>query len=121
LTRKYTGIRLLSSSISEDFDLNGFKDRLIKEFKEASECFVLATAPLFQSDEAVTPEDIVRVCDEMDELNLDTTLFTSQSSQLRRISLEFKRYELLAKLMRRDYAGICVNSLVFGRPVGSLE
>lgn len=101
--RNYKETRFLSSSISEDIDLNGIKDRLIKEFNEASECLALAAAPLFQPDDDVTPEDIVRVCDELDELNLDTTLFTSQSLQLRRISLEVKRYELLAKLMRRDY------------------
>jgi Beta-carotene isomerase D27-like, C-terminal len=103
VSRKYTETRLLSSSVSEDVDLNVIKDRLINEFKEGSECLALATSPLFQPDEDVTPEDIVRVCDELDALNMDATLFTSQPLQLRRQSLEFKRYELLAKLMRKDY------------------
>ena len=103
VTRKYTETRLLSLSVSEDVDLNAIKNRMINEFREGFECLALATSPLFLPDEDVTPEDIVRVCDELDTLGLDATLFTSQPLQLRRQSLEFKRYELLAKLMRKDY------------------
>ena len=95
--------RLSSSSTAEGVDLDAIKERLVGEFKEVSECASLATGPLFQSDDSVTPEEIVKVCDKLDELSLDENLFTSKQLQLRRKSLEFKRYDLLGKLMRKDY------------------
>ena len=98
---------LLSSplSITEGMDLEAVKARLVSEFKEISACATLVMGPIFLPDESVTPEDIVRVCDELDALTIDSSLFTSMQLQLRRRSFEFKRYELLAKMMRKDYEG----------------
>lgn len=92
-----------STSIADDIDLEAIKDRVVNELKEVYECASLATAPIFQSDDAVTPEEIVKVCDALDELGIEENLFTSKQLQLRRQSLEIKRYELLAKLMKKDY------------------
>lgn len=92
------------SSITESVDLEAITGRVVSEFKEISACATLMIGPIFQPDESVTPEDVVMVCDELDALTLDSSLFTSEQLQLRRRSLEFKRYELLTKLMRKDYA-----------------
>lgn len=50
-----------------------------------------------------TAEEIVGVCDELETLQPNQELWTSQGLQLRRQALEFKRYELLVKLLRKDY------------------
>ena len=105
-TSKSRTTSLLSSTFSttESIDLEAAKVVLVGEFKEISACATLVMGPIFQPDESVTPQDIVRVlCDEFDALNLDSSLFTSEQLQLRRRSSEFKRCELLAKMMRKDY------------------
>ena len=98
---------LLSSAFSTTksmIELEAAKVLLVGEFKEISACATLVMAPIFQPDESVTPEDIVRIlCDELDAPTLDSSLLKSEQLQLRRRSSEFKRYELLAKMMRKDY------------------
>ena len=105
VTPKSTTTRILTSqsSITEIIDFDAIKDRVVGEFREISTCVTIMMGPLLQPDIAVTPEDIVMVCDELDALTLDSSLFTSEQLQLRRRSLEFKRYLLLAKMMRKDY------------------
>jgi hypothetical protein len=75
--------------------------RIRVELKEVFQCASLAANAVIRLD--VTPEDIVRVCDAIDELTTDEGLFVSSTLQLRKRALEFERYELLAKLQRRDY------------------
>uniref|UniRef100_A0A7S0KZ14 Beta-carotene isomerase D27-like C-terminal domain-containing protein n=1 Tax=Asterionellopsis glacialis TaxID=33640 RepID=A0A7S0KZ14_9STRA len=75
---------------------------VVDEVKEASECVQAASEYLFKPDDSVTAEGIVKVCDEIDAIQ-ENDLFVSQSLQLRKKALEFKRYEMLAKLMRSDY------------------
>jgi hypothetical protein len=79
------------------------KDRLVREVEEIFGSARVVTAALVQSDDQVIPEEIVKVCDELDEIRLDDNLFTSKPLQLRRRALEFIRYMMLAKLMRKDY------------------
>jgi len=106
---------------SSSFDWEGLGNRLLEEAKEVAACFSIAAEPLlFLSDESVSPEDIVRVCDEIDDLFLAqqddanaseddadetlSSLFVNAGPiELRRRALEFRRYEMLSKLMRRDY------------------
>lgn len=84
-----------------DIDWDIVKTRVTDEFKEAGECISIATDAIFKSN--VTAEDIVRVCDTIDEITTDEGLFVSSTLELRRRSLEFQRYEMMAKLMKSDY------------------
>lgn len=86
---------------SPEFDWNDVGNRIRAEIKEAFECASLAVVAVMRLD--VTPEDIPRVCDTIDELMIDEDLFVSSTLQLRKRALEFQRYELLAKLQRKDY------------------
>jgi len=87
---------------SSEPDVSAMGTRVVDEVKEVSECVQLASEYLFKPDDAVSAEDIVKVCDEIDAIQ-DGDLFVSQSLQLRKKALEYKRYEMLAKLMRKDY------------------
>lgn len=65
----------------------------------------LAAAPLFQPDDSATAQAIVQVCDELDAVKLRGDDGTSRWTRtLRQRALRFKRYELLAKLLRHDAA-----------------
>ena len=83
----------------------------------------VALGAVFVGDESVDAKDIVAVCDEIDELTASSaaqtptptdmsvetssssssSLSASSSSALMIAALKFKRYELLTKLMRKDY------------------
>ena len=86
---------------SPEFNWIDVGNRIRDEIKEAFECASLAVGAVMRLD--VTPEDIPRVCDTIDELMIDEDLFVSSTLQLRKRALEFQRYELLAKLQRKDY------------------
>lgn len=86
---------------------------LFDEVKGISSSLTLAATPLLQSDESVTAEYIIQVCDELDQLLLEQEERKSEDQKagmpslnltLRKRALKFKRYELLAKLMRQDFA-----------------
>jgi hypothetical protein len=59
---------------------------------------------VFQSK--VSVEDVVQLCDEIDAVELlhNDDMFVSRELGLRRRALQFKRYELLALLLRKDYS-----------------
>ena len=84
-----------------DIDWDAIKTRILDEFKEAGECLSVAADAIFKTN--VTAEDIVRVCDTIDGIPTNNSLFVSGTLELRRRSLEFKRHEMLAKLMKNDY------------------
>jgi hypothetical protein len=88
-------------SALSDVDWDSIKTRLGDEFKEAGECLSIATDALLNQN--VTAQDIVRVCDTLDEITADENLFVADTLELRRRSLEFQRYEMLVKLMKSDY------------------
>ena len=92
-----------SSSAAELLDLEHVGKQIVSELKEVAECLALSVGSLFLPDKDVTAESIVLLCDEMDNLRRNEELFVSKRLDLRRQALEFKRYELLVKLLRRDY------------------
>jgi hypothetical protein len=75
--------------------------RIAAEVNEVTTALSLVTGSLMQFSS--TAEEIVGVCDELETLQPNQELWTSQGLQLRRQALEFKRYELLVKLLRKDY------------------
>ena len=87
--------------ILPDVDWTDVKDRVGVELKEAWDCASIAADGIFRSN--VTPEDIVHVCDAIDGVTIDEDVFLSHALELKRRSLEFQRYELLSKLLRKDY------------------
>jgi beta-carotene isomerase len=92
-----------STITSVDFDWETIGQQLVDEAREISSCASLATKSFFQPDASVEAEGIVLLCDELDALVRNEDLLVSRELDLRRRALEFKRYELLAKLMRKDY------------------
>lgn len=101
--------RLHQSSVPAENDL---LTRLQSEAKELVSCAQLAFGPLFQPDSSVSTEatEIVKMCDEIDELgNKEMSAsdkegeLLMESIQLKAKALKFRRYELLAKMMRKDY------------------
>ena len=101
--------RLHQSSVPAENDL---LTRLQSEAKELVSCAQLAFGPLFQPDSSVSTEatEIVKMCDEIDELgNKEMSAsdkegeLLMESIQLKAKALKFRRYELLAKIMRADY------------------
>jgi len=101
----------LESLELENIDWEGLGSRVWHEVKHISGSLGTAAKPLFKSDDSVTPEAIVAVCDELDahlarieeSSNADTRTTSSVSLSIRKRALKFQRYELLAKLMRQDY------------------
>lgn len=91
----------LQTTIS-DIDWDLIKTKITNEFQESAECLSIASGAIFQSD-VPTAEDIVRVCDTIDQVTKDENLFVSNTLELRRRALEFQRYEMLVKLLKKDY------------------
>lgn len=86
--------------------LDSVGETIVAELKELASCVSLAIAPLFQSDDSITAQEIVRLCDDLDATTAQKdskVLYVTKLLDLRRRALEFRRYESLAKLMRHDY------------------
>jgi hypothetical protein len=112
---------LYQSSAPADNDL---LTRLQSEVKELYNCAQLAFGPLFQPDSSVSTEatDIVKLCDEIDELRNKEKSASSdellvESIQLKAKALSFRRYELLAKMMRADYTAYVATASFLGSRV----
>ena len=87
---------------------NEIGERILLELKEASDALGLAFTYFSKEVDEVTPESIVKLCDEidmqveaLDELK-DNKLIT-QTLELKKKALEFGRYHFLVKLMKKDY------------------
>ena len=91
---------LSSQSAAGDVDI---VTQVTEEAKEVLDCAKIAFSAFFQSLDKITPEGIVQVCDTIDETIRDDTLFVSRELNLRTKALEIQRYEMLAKLMKKDY------------------
>jgi len=90
---------------NQSIDWDSIKSQVIEEAKEIYECSKLTVEPYFQPDNSVTAQDIVQLCDELDQeatMMNTSDLVSRKRLQLRRRALETRRYELLAKLMRQD-------------------
>jgi hypothetical protein len=107
-----------SSSSTPSFDqvATEWSTKLGRELKEVSECVSMVVSAIVLSPDQVQPEDIVRICDVLDdqttttgsvekELEQDVAqLVVSQRPfQLRIRALKTKRYEYLVKLMQSNY------------------
>ena len=101
-----TSLQMSSASSS---DTSQWANRLVEESKELFSCASLVISAIFLSSDKVEAEEIVRICDEIDDtISITTTtttdeLFVSQNMQLRTRALQMKRYQYLAKLMQKDY------------------
>ena len=98
----------LFSEIDNGSNFSPAVDRIIQELKEASNTLSLAYSYISQDPSQVTPEDIVKVCDAIDEeearvKNLKEGQLLVDSIELKKKSLELGRYHLLVKLMKKDY------------------
>ena len=82
-------------------------DRIIEELKELSDSISTAFKYLSFSPENICAEDIVKICDiidkEMERNNSKNDKLLVESLQLKKSALEFGRYQLLLKLMKKDY------------------
>ncbi len=76
--------------------------RLFAEAEELVECIGVAMGTLVQPDSSATVDTILKVCDDIDQLKVQEELM-SRNLSLRRTVLEFRRYQLLGKLLRCDY------------------
>ena len=83
----------------DEVDWSKVGDQIVAEAREVADCFRIAAESLLQS--STTAEEIVMLCDELDALFDNDDLVVART--FRRKTLEFKRYELLAKLLRDDY------------------
>ena len=78
---------------------------ILEQAKDISSSIRMAVGLLFQPDDSVQADDIVALCDTIDEAHTTTTTSTNSVAQWVRLqALHFQRYELLTKLMRKDYA-----------------
>jgi hypothetical protein len=99
----------MSSSSNSDFDASQLASRVVEETKEVASCASLVLSAMFLSSDKVEAEEIVKICDEIDDAAISTTtttdgeLFVSKNLQLRTRALKMKRYDYLAKLMQKDY------------------
>ena len=98
--RKCTRSFQLHSSTTSDID---WLDQVSQEVKEIASCASILASALFKKDQEVLAEDIVKICDTLDETSIDESLFVSRQLELRKRALEIQRYEWLAKLMKADY------------------
>ena len=91
------------SSQSTAGDVDDIVTQVKGEAQEVLECAKIASKAFFQSVDEITPEGIVQICDTLDETVSNNNLFVSRELDLRTKALEIQRYEMLAKLMKKDY------------------
>jgi hypothetical protein len=82
-------------------------ERVITELKEAVDALSTAFAYFSQDEQSVSPEEIVKLCDILDEeiesINAKDEKLLVETLGLKKSALEFGRYHLLRKLMQKDY------------------
>lgn len=88
---------------AEEIDLEAIGNQLLAEAKEVASCLGLVASSLIPSSDKVSAEGLVKLCDELDNLETDNNLFVSRVLDLRRRAMEFQRYEMLVALMKTDY------------------
>lgn len=98
----------LPTSESFDFNAESISERILSEGQEALECVTLAFQYITQDETKVKAEDIVRICDDIDDQrakyeSVTSSMLTMDSIQLRIQALELGRYHLLTKLLKNDY------------------
>jgi hypothetical protein len=111
-SNKRTPVLLQSSSSSTpslDEVAMEWATRLGKEMKEISECASIVASAVMLAPEKVKAEDIVTICDAIDELkgkmqqNEDALFVSKRPLDLRTRAMKTQRYEYLVKLMQSDY------------------
>ena len=89
---------VLSMSMSPSDAGYDWSTRLLEQSKETAACANLVLSAVLLPADKVEAEDIVKICDE-----IDGVIAATSSDSLRTRALEARRYELLAKLMQKDY------------------
>lgn len=94
----------------DSYNLSAVGDRIVAELTEASMSFSVMYSFLSRDASKVSPEDIVKICDSIDEEESrlknkagDDDQLLLDAIALKKKSLEFGRYQLLVKLMKHDY------------------
>ena len=96
-------VRRSKSSLRSSAAEIDWQTKLVAETKEISSCISIVGSALFKPDKEVGAEDIVKICDTIDETTPDLNLFVSRELDLRTRALKIQRYEWLAKLLKSDY------------------
>lgn len=88
-------------------DIDSVSDRIISELKGAADSLSIAFEYVSQDAQTVSPEDIVKLCDvlekEIETIEAKDDKLLVESLGLKKSALEFGRYHLLTKLMKKDY------------------
>jgi hypothetical protein len=88
-------------SFTSNSEIDDFVSQMTAEAKEVAACVSIVGSALFEKN--VDAEDIVKICDTLDETSTEPNLWVSRQLDLRRRVLEIQRYEWLAKLLKSDY------------------
>jgi Beta-carotene isomerase D27-like, C-terminal len=96
-------VPILGTDIDLSSEFESIGTRFLEEAKEVIACLQIVSSSLLISVKEVKVEDIVKLCDELDTLEIKDELFVSRNLQLRHKAMEFQRYELLVSLMKSDY------------------
>jgi len=87
-------------------NLNSIPKKIIAEITEISECASIAFGYFTKDQQNVTPKEIVELCDSLvdDKSRTNTSsLYVENSLKLRNQAMQFGRYHLLVKLLKKDY------------------
>ena len=87
-------------------NLNSIPKKIIAEITEIAECASIAFGYFTKDQQNVTPKEIVELCDSLvdDKSRTNTSsLYVENSLKLRNQAMQFGRYHLLVKLLKKDY------------------
>lgn len=99
---------------NNDDSISLILDRVTAELTQSYECLstILKFTFMDLSTSSVSAEEIVKLCDDIDEekerlvqsKNINEQQLIVDGLELRKLSLEVSRYQLLTKLMKKDYS-----------------
>lgn len=91
-----------SAATRNDSDM-AISTKLRQEAEEIQKCGQLMLETFLRPKAEISANDIVEICDTLDELKVNEELWTNKILQLRRKAWEVRRYEWLARLLETDY------------------
>jgi len=94
----------VESFTTQPTSVDSIPDKIVAELKELATCVSVAYGYLSQNPSDVKAEDIVKLCDTIDEeIAKDPSGLLVENLELKLRALELGRYHLLTKLMKADY------------------
>lgn len=104
-TTRSQGSLLLQMTKNDSMDMEDVTAKLQKEASEIQECSKIFIETYLQMPKAdvLDVKEIVQICDQLDTLQVNPELWTSQTLKLRQKVLEHRRYEYLVQLLKHDY------------------